>query len=59
MNDDRDDEFGQYRAGLELLNRISETGAALTSEDVAGMLGAGKPKREGHRGGALRDQALS
>ena len=39
MNDDRDDEFGQYWAGLELLNRISETGAALTSEDVAGMLG--------------------
>ena len=39
MNDDREDEFGHYWAGLELLNRISETGAALTSEDVARMLG--------------------
>ena len=39
VNDRREDDFSRYWAGLELLERISETGAALSSEEVAATLG--------------------
>ena len=39
MNDRREHDLGRYWAGLELLERISGTGATLTSDEVAAILG--------------------
>ena len=39
VNDRREGDISRYWAGLELLRHISETGATLTSEEVAALIG--------------------